>query len=495
MSENRWYLYSDGDRSVPPNVSHLLIACNVLDIPSSICAGHQCLREIRFQPNSVCRGIGASAFFDCPSLEFVELSPTVRLIGFMAFQNCRRLRVVKMDTMCQPQAITTRRKFGLGFQCFKNASSLTEVSIAEGIRSISEACFEGCSSLRRISLPNTVEHLMKKAFKSCTNLEIALLNQGLRSISDEAFAHCEKLGAMPIPCSVERIGTRAFASCTNLEIVGLDYGLKSIAEEAFAHCENLRAVPIPNSVERIGTRAFASCTNLETVGLKCGLKAIDEEAFAHCDNLRTVPIPNSVERIGSRVFENCKRLYSIEVKNASRLWIGDDIFRGCSNLIWIVVSFPTCKRYYNRFHFLADAFDQCPAIDSSRDQKTVFKTAADRFDSLQWYSTSYNTCHAHDKIEMAKLDEMIQKYHQEQQVLPSQTLVDGINLFHIMASSTFPRHNPFHTHLDSLPLRLLFQEDKIGLSPLMLLADNPSPEAHDLLVSLIPKLAAFSSTQ
>ncbi|CAJ1945552.1 unnamed protein product [Cylindrotheca closterium] len=466
MSENQWYFFAGGDRYAPPNVSHLLIASNVLDIPSSLCAGNQCLREVRFQPNSVCRGIGASAFYDCGSLELVELSPTVRLVGFMAFQQCPRLQVVTMDSNKnnnknammnhQPQAITTRRKFGLGFQCFKNASSLTEVSIIEGIRSVSEACFEGCSSLRQISLPNTVEHLMKKAFKSCTNLEITILNEGLKSISDEAFCHCEKLQTIPIPWSVERIGTRAFASCTTLE-------------------------------------------NVEIIGLDYRLKTIDEEAFAHCENLRAVPIPNSVERISSRAFENCTMLYSVEFKNGSHLWIGDDIFKGCSNLIWIVVSYSTYKRHYNRFHLLAEAFDR-PAIDddSRRNQnKTVLKMAADRFDSLQNHRTTYTTArHDHDdNIEIAKLDKTIQMYHREQEgILPKTKFVTGttdINLFHIMASSSFPRHNLFHERLDSLNLGLLFEQDKIGLSPLMLLAENPSAEAQDLLLSLIPKLVAY----
>ena len=301
MSNQLWFLYSDGDNYVPPNCTHLLIASNVRDIPSSLCAGNQCLREVWFQPNSSCRGIGTSAFYACGNLAFVQLAPTVRLIGFMAFHDCPNLKVLRIDdtkSSNEPQAITTERKFGLGFQCFKNAKSLIQVSIVEGVRTISESCFQGCSSLRSITLPNTVEHLMKKAFASCSHIEIVVLNDGLRSIGDEAFCHCQSLRAIPIPSSVERIGGKAFSSCHNLEVVHLNPGLKSIVQEAFSDCEKLRVIPIPHTVESIGSRAF----------------------------------------------ENCKMLYSIELEKGPEVWLGDDIFRGCTNLMWIVLPSAPFKK-------------------------------------------------------------------------------------------------------------------------------------------------------
>jgi len=267
---------------------------------------------------------------------------------------------------------------------------------------------------------------------------------------------------------------RAFVSCAKLEIVDLRHGLKTIEQEAFAHCENLQAIPIPGSVERIGTRAFAACTNLEIVGLyPRGLKVIDHEAFVDCENLQLIPIPSTVERIGSRVFQNCKKLYFLDIKNGSRVCVGDDIFRGCSSLIWILLQLPNYTKYYNRFHFPTETFDHLDELHPSRDQKPVVKTAVDTFQSLQWYSNSHPTCRDDDEIEMAKLDQKMEKFRREQRdIRPEKDSDEDINLFHIIASAQFPRHNVVHRLLESLPVELLFREDKLGLSPLMLLKEK-----------------------
>lgn len=439
----QWYLYSDGDNYVPPTVTHLVIASNTRDIPSSLCATNQCLREVWFQPNSNCRAIGTSAFYACTNLELVHLAPTVRLIGFLAFHECPNLRIVRIESDCPQQTtqtITTERKFGVGFQCFKNACRLTEVSIVEGVRTISEACFQGCSSLRTMSLPKTIEHVMKKSFYYCTSLEFVLLNDGLRTIGDEAFYHCE----------------------------------------------NLKAMPVPSSVERIGAKAFAFCTKLENVELHTGLKSIVQEAFAHCENLQSIPIPNTVESIGSRAFENCTMLYSVELEMGSQLWLGDDIFRGCTNLIWIALATSPYKRFYNRFHLDTETLDPLDELHPSRDQKTVLSLAGERLDGMEWYCVSDHDRREQDEMELVQLQKRIQKYGL------AKSFHTGINIFHIMASAKIPRHNLFHALLDRLPIRLLFQQDKIGLTPLMLLADNPSSQAHELLLSLIPKLVTFS---
>ena len=79
---------------------------------------------------------------------------------------------------------------------FADCSSLTSVTISEGVYSIGHSAFIGCPSLSSITLPKS-----------------------LRIIRDGAFKDCSSLTSIIIPDRVEYIGEKAFEGCTNLKTV------------------------------------------------------------------------------------------------------------------------------------------------------------------------------------------------------------------------------------------------------------------------------------
>lgn len=46
----------------------------------------------------------------------------------------------------------------IGDHAFENCTSLTEISVDEGVRHIGESAFEGCSNLGTVTLPSTISN-------------------------------------------------------------------------------------------------------------------------------------------------------------------------------------------------------------------------------------------------------------------------------------------------------------------------------------------------
>ena len=81
---------------------------------------------------------------------------------------------------------------------------------------------------------------------------------GVTSIGSGAFANCPSLASVIIPNSVRSIGSDAFYNSPSLASVSIPNGVTSIGSGAFASCPSLASVSIPNSVTSIGSGAFSN---------------------------------------------------------------------------------------------------------------------------------------------------------------------------------------------------------------------------------------------
>ena len=107
----------------------------------------------------------------------------------------------------------------IGGDAFAGCSSLTEVTIPEGVTSIGEYAFAYCSSLTEVTIP-----------------------EGVTSIRGAAFAYCSSLTEVTIPKSVTSIGVGAFGACSSLTEVTIPKSVTSIEHFAFSECEALATV-------------------------------------------------------------------------------------------------------------------------------------------------------------------------------------------------------------------------------------------------------------
>ncbi len=119
-------------------------------------------------------------------------------------------------------------------------STITNISIEEGITSIADCAFYEFSSITSVTFPNTLSHIGNNAFRGS-------------SITDIEF-----------PDSLRTIGEFAFRDCAGLTELLFNAGLTNIKDGAFWACENVGTVILTNTIISFGTSAFQECNNLST---------------------------------------------------------------------------------------------------------------------------------------------------------------------------------------------------------------------------------------
>ena len=373
------------------SLSSVLIPNGVNNIGEYTFNGCDSLMRVTI-PNSV-TSVGSCAFQNCTSLTNVTIPDSVTSIGGGAFGGCNSLTDVAVSDSVTSigggafygTPFLGKQPYGLvvlGRVVYKmRENGAAEVSVPDGVVSVSEYAFEGCSSLTSVVLPNSLSCIGYRAFYGCRKLSNIVVGENLASIGSGAFAgtqfynnlpnglvvlgrvaYCVK-GACPsviyIPSGVTHIAQEAFLGCGELSRISLEGGTVSIGDKAFYGCTGLKSVVIPDSVTDIGDYAFYGCTSLSSVAMGRGVVHIGLNAFSQTpfylnqqDGLvilggvayemrgscpESVVIPSNVKRIEDYAFIGCGRLKEVSIPN-SVTSIGNYAFYGCNNLISITVA-------------------------------------------------------------------------------------------------------------------------------------------------------------
>ena len=112
----------------------------------------------------------------------------------------------------------------IGEDAFDHNTSLTEVTIPEGVTNIGDFAFFSCKNLTEVTIPEGVTSIGKGAFEYCTSLTKVTIPEGVNLIRAETFYGCSKLKEVTIPKSVTEIRTMAFGGCTALKTGTVYYG-------------------------------------------------------------------------------------------------------------------------------------------------------------------------------------------------------------------------------------------------------------------------------
>ena len=105
---------------------------------------------------------------------------------------------------------------GIGDGAFGFCTSLTSITIPNGVNAIGAFAFQGCSSLASIIIPNSVQIIRGSAFNLCSSLTSITIPNGVIAIGVQAFYDCTSLASITIGKSVISIGNSAFGFCTSL---------------------------------------------------------------------------------------------------------------------------------------------------------------------------------------------------------------------------------------------------------------------------------------
>ena len=277
--------------------------------------------------------IGEYAFYECSSLTAITLPEGVTSIGDEAFWACRSLTAITIPENSQLTSI--------GSSAFRDCDGLTSITIPEGVTSIGNDAFCGCSSLTSITIPESVTSIGGDAFYNCSSLTAITIPASVTSIGEGAFSSCDDLISIVVAEGNKVYDSRnrcnaIIETSSNTLIQGcsatiIPASVTSIGDDAFFLCDGLTSITIPASVTSIGEYAFSECNSLKSITLPEGVTSIGECAFRSCDGLTSITIPESVTSIGDYVFSGCSSLTSITIPE-SVTSIGDYAFYSCRSL-------------------------------------------------------------------------------------------------------------------------------------------------------------------
>lgn len=106
--------------------------------------------------------------FKGTKIKNVVIPDVIERIGFNSFLDCKSLRdvVIPGDMIIEKDS-------------FKGCTSLTSVTMCEGITTIGANAFAGCTSLENVSVPNGLKSVNRSSFDGCTSLVYSKYDNGL----------------------------------------------------------------------------------------------------------------------------------------------------------------------------------------------------------------------------------------------------------------------------------------------------------------------------
>ena len=225
---------------------------------------------------------------------------------------------------------------GIGLEAFRNASSLTSITITSGVTRIENGAFQSATSLTSITIPSTVTRIGIYAFFGASSLTSITIPANVTSIGNSAFLGASSLIAVifetgskltsigngmfeqsavksiTIPVGVTSIGDQVFQNVPALTSITIPSGVISIGAYAFRGT-GLTSITIPSTVTSIGNYAFLSARALTSITIPSGVTSIKDGVFYGATNLTSITIPASVTSIGSNAFRSATSLTSITI--------------------------------------------------------------------------------------------------------------------------------------------------------------------------------------
>ena len=254
-----------------------------------------------------------------------------------------------------PSTLSSKTVVEIYENCFRNNSTVTNITIPNSVTSMGSSAFAGCNALATLTIPyvgrtstsnNYLGYIFGASSYSSNSTSVpgslkTIVVTGGTSIASYAFYGCSSLTSITIPNSVTSMGSSAFSGCSGLTSITIPFvggssssntylgfifgassyssnsnyvpsslktvivtGGTSIASYAFYNCSSLTSINIPDGVTSIGSFAFNGCSGLTSITLPSSVTSIGINAFKNCTSMRRIYIPNSVTTISASSYSN-----------------------------------------------------------------------------------------------------------------------------------------------------------------------------------------------
>lgn len=188
------------------------------------------------------------------------------------------------------------------------------------------------SLITDLNIPNTVSKISDYSFSNCKQLTNVIISNNVTDVGKSAFSGCINIVNVSLPNNITEIKSGIFDGCENLSSINIPENITSIGSSAFNNCSKITNINIPNTVTSIGDYAFSGCLKLNNVLLPEELTFLGKYAFRDCHTFTNINIPENIEIMYDGVFENCIGINSINISILKASWIGENVFKGCTNL-------------------------------------------------------------------------------------------------------------------------------------------------------------------
>lgn len=279
--------------------------------------------------------IGGRAFLGCSRLLSVDTTGSVTTIGYSAFEDCIRLSTVTIgDNVTTIQA-----------SAFKGCYYLTSIRLGESVTVIGASAFEGCQRLVKIhSSANTVPTVGTDAFKGIHSGGVFTFDKNLDYTTDKWLAFNNPKTDPTISLADKRWNGMELGSTYQIyneqtgvttTFYALEYvtwnQIANVGANEFYKKKDLAATIVGNT--RCGTNTNGSSRNLVYFDKnydKPVVKIVD--GFYNCTNLWYPNFDNNIAVIsGDSAFYNCNAMHELTLPDSCTLFNLSSL-RNCPNL-------------------------------------------------------------------------------------------------------------------------------------------------------------------
>jgi len=175
-----------------------------------------------------------------------------------------------------------------------------------------EAPLYGCKSLLHVNLKGCTQltQLGDYVFGECSSLTSVTLPDGLTQLGDEVFYNCSSLTSVTLPDGLTQLGDFVFNGCSSLTSVALPDGVTQLGDFLFYNCSSLTSVTLPGGLTQLGDDVFNQCFSLTSVSLPDGVTQLGNDVFYRCSSLTSVTLPDGLTQMGDDLFFGCDSLTS-----------------------------------------------------------------------------------------------------------------------------------------------------------------------------------------